>query len=215
MKSAGWSGPDLVFDDLGEKVLAGLALSVRRAERDLREYRRFKPEWVAGHGARGLANWIQDRIWDHLCAEFDQLEDVLLIESGATRELMVHSRYRFRVKRHHVDGAVSTYPTQTALEFMEQPTGQLPGLEEVRLIVGYAWDRDTNAMDPRAVVTFRDGLDNVIWRKYLPEVDIDHETGGAGGTVAPRPPVDGPVAPVLGMPTRDNRGGDVADGQDE
>lgn len=212
MKSVGWSRPELVFEDLGEKVVHGLAVSVRRAARDLREYRRIRPDWVAGHGPRGLANWIQDRIWVHLCAEFDQLEDVLLIESGATRELMVHSRYRFRIKRHHADLAVSTFPTQTALEFMEQPTGQLPGLEETRLIVGYAWDRDTNTMESRGLVTLRDGLENVIWQRHLPEVDID-EAGG-GGSVEPRPQTDGPIAPVIELPIRDAND-DVADGWDE
>ncbi len=70
------------------------------------------------------------------------MEDAEVHERGVTREVMVSSTYRLRIKRHHTDGLVSTYPTQTALEFLEQPSGQLEGMELVHLIAGYEWDHE-------------------------------------------------------------------------
>ena len=87
-------------------------------------------------------------------------------------------------------GAVSTFATQTALEFLDQPSGQLPGLEEVNLIAGYEWDRDEGRI-VRPVLSLRDGLDNIIWLVELPE-----DPAGAAAVVN-LPDADGPVAPVV------------------
>ncbi len=55
--------------------------------------------------------------------------------------------YRVRVKRHHTDGMVNSYPTLTALDFFGQRgTLPIPGLEEINLIAGYEWDREERAM---------------------------------------------------------------------
>jgi len=85
--------------------------------------------------------------------------------------------WRVRLKRHHLDGRVSNYPTPTALEFFEQPSGQyvLPGMEEVRLIAGYEWDPDGRSMRD-AVMSLRDGQENVIWIEHLPNPDTGSAT---------------------------------------
>ncbi|MBX6168947.1 MAG: hypothetical protein IRY84_15085 [Thermobispora bispora] len=104
-------------------------------------------------------------------------------------------RYRLRAKRHGDDGTVSTYPTPGAVEFLFQPPAQeaLSGLEEIRLIVGYTWDRETRTMG-QAVLSLRDGQDEIVWLVDLP----DPGTGYAGGTVIPLlPPADGPSSPVI------------------
>lgn len=107
-----------------------------------------------------------------------------------TREVLVSDKYRLRIKRHHLDGMVSTYPTQTALEFLEQPTGQLPGLEQVHLIAGYEWDRDERRI-VRPVLSLRDSKDKIIWLAELPE--------DASGTasVIDLPPSGDPSGPEI------------------
>ncbi len=153
-----------VLDELGEKVLDGFAAAVEEARRDLATYRESLPEVAAQSSARGLANWIHDRVWHHTCQLLDSVDGVVLYEKGVVREIIVNDRYRLRVKRHRAPAAVSTYPTQGAMDFMEQPDGQfvLAGMEQLRLIVGYEWDADRGEMGP-AVLSMRHGIENVLW----------------------------------------------------
>ncbi|MGH3693438.1 MAG: hypothetical protein ACRDRX_05490 [Pseudonocardiaceae bacterium] len=48
-----------VLEDLGDKVVQGLALMVAQTRDDLRVYRRTFPSWVADSTDRGLLNWSQ------------------------------------------------------------------------------------------------------------------------------------------------------------
>lgn len=186
------SYPDatVVLEELGEKVQHALGHAVVLTRQDLEDYRAFRPDWVARHGERGLANWIQDQLWHHVTVGLDAVEDATVHEQGVTREVMVSNTYRLRIKRHHLDGLVSTYPTQTALEFLEQPAGQLPGLELVHLIAGYEWDRNKRAI-VRPVLSLRDQRDNIIWLVALPE----DESGES--TVVEMPSQDGPTGPTI------------------
>lgn len=181
---------DAVLEELGEKVQHVLGRAVVLTREDLEEYRALRPGWVARHGERGLANWIQDHLWHHVAVGLDAVEDAEVHERGVTREVMVSSTYRLRIKRHHADGLVSTYPTQTALEFLEQPSGQLPGMELVHLIAGYEWDRDERAI-LRPVLSLRDRNDNIIWLVALPE----DESGTS--SVVNLPAHDGPAGPSI------------------
>ncbi|BBY60608.1 hypothetical protein MSAR_37440 [Mycolicibacterium sarraceniae] len=63
---------------------------------------------------------------------------------------------------------ISTYPTRTAIEFWQQNNDMLPGLEEVRIAVGYRWDNELREIEA-PVVSLRDGRDNVIWAIELSE----------------------------------------------
>ena len=195
---------EAVVDELGDKVVDGFGEAVKRTRADLSEYRRAHPAWVSDHGERGLANWLHDRLWSHVVAIFDAVPGVVLHEGGPTREVIVNSRFRLRLKRHHMDGAVSSYPTQTALEFFDEPVVQftLDGLGEVRLVAGYEWDKDLRRIG-RAVLSLREGKDNVIWLEELPEPDEASATPlvtAAGDGPGPREPsiavVDGHAGAV-------------------
>lgn len=181
---------DAVLEALGEKVQHALGKAVSLTRDDLDDYRRLRPDWVVRHGERGLANWISDHLWYHVTAAFDAVDDAEAREKGVTREIFVLDTYRLRIKRHHVDGLVNTYPTQTALEFLEQPTGQLPGFEQVHLIAGYEWDRHERRI-LRPVLSLRDSRDNIIWLVELPE--------GESGTASmiDLPPASGPTGPEI------------------
>ncbi len=146
------------------------------------------------HSERGLANWISDRLWTHLVLQAESIPGMEMIEIGVTREITIGTNYRFRVKRHGVDGEVASYPTQTFLEFASQAVDSLPGLEEWKLIAGYDWDKDQRAI-AAAVVSLRDGKDNVIWKKELPAVADEQ---GGGQTSVPEQP--GPTDPTIGVP---------------
>ncbi|UFR03482.1 hypothetical protein KBP30_20955 [Streptomyces sp. Go40/10] len=186
-----------VLSGLGGKVASGLARAVAKTRKDLAAYRETHSSWVSDSSERGLANWIHDRLWAHVCAEFDGHPDIGLSDREPTREITVGVNYRLRVKRHRVDGKVSSYATQTALEFYAQGEQEaFPGLEEVRLIAGYEWDADTRSMGD-AVLSLRDGEEVVIWQITLPEAD----TGIAGVPAQPiRPTEPEPALPTIDLP---------------
>jgi hypothetical protein len=100
----------------------------------------------------------------------------------------VYLNYRIRVKRHHWDGRVSTYPTEAALDFMAQPPEQktLEGMQEIRLIAGYHWDKDLRDITA-GVLSLRDGLDKKIWLIELPLSDSGEGTGTSAMPTSPTP----------------------------
>lgn len=180
--------PGQVFDDLGDKVLGALVWSVDQARTDLTTYRAAYPLWVADASERGLASWIHDRLWAHLTVALVDVDSVTLLDKEPTREISVGTNYQLRMKRHHEDGAVSTYPTQGAIEFMAQDEGQLSlvGLGLVKLIAGYNWNKDSRDMGV-ACLSLRDGKDNVVWHEDIPTA-LGGQTGGAVvRPVAPQP----------------------------
>ncbi|MFF0244229.1 hypothetical protein [Streptosporangium sandarakinum] len=181
-----------VLDELGDKVVEAFSRAVARTRDDLSTYRAWRPSWVARHGERGLGNWIHDFMWFHLTDLLDGIPEVHCIDSGSTREIMVGIKYRLRAKRHGPDGQVTTYPTQTAIEFMLQGVQDtFPGLEEVRLIVGYVWDQESREIG-QPVLSLRDGQEVLIWRELLPDLGTGYESA----TVTSLPTVE-PPAPVV------------------
>ncbi|MGH3616012.1 MAG: hypothetical protein ACRDRK_26155 [Pseudonocardia sp.] len=108
-----------------------------------------------------------------------------------TRELYVGTRYRLRVKKHDIDGAIATFLTQGALDFLEQEPATLDGLDEVRLIAGYGWDPELREVGA-AVISLRDGHDKVIWKH-----ELDEPTGGVTATTTPILPPTGPRPPRI------------------
>ena len=181
---------DEVLDTLGDKVLEAIEGAVAATRADLSRYRQTLPDFVVSHSSRGLANWIHDRLWHHLVTELHGQDRVRLLDSGPTREIFVDDRYRVRVKRHSRTGAVASYPTRAAVEFMEQP--QLftsDGYTENHLIVGYEWDEKRFEIG-RTVLSMRDGIDNVVWL-----VALGDEHAGAGPALIPS--VASPQRPVV------------------
>lgn len=188
-------GPEVVAD-VGEKSVRAFTLSVQRAKGDLRTYRETFPLWVADHSERGLANWISDRIWAHLLALAEDVSTMTTTEKGPLREVSVGMNHRFRVKRHDGEGNVASYPTAAFLEFASQPVAQLPGLEELRLITGYDWIKDRRDIGA-AVISLRDGKDNLIWKEILPDI-ADEEGGDTAPIVTPEQPR--PSVPTVEVP---------------
>ncbi|MEU4804367.1 hypothetical protein [Actinosynnema sp. NPDC023587] len=180
---------DDVLRDLGDKVVASLVDATATTRDDLSDYRSFRPGWVADHSERGLASWIHDRLWANLRRELDGVDEVLLTDLGATREIAVGLNYRARVKRHSITDRVRSYPTKAALAFWAQSETTLSGLEEVRLGFGYRWDPEERRIG-KAVISLRDGLEtDAIW---VVEVDT-----GEAGTDGVRPINSNPVDPSL------------------
>lgn len=159
-----------VFDGLGDKVINILGQAVILTRQDLERYQQALPGFVPQHSQRGLANWISDRLWHHVMTLSDGIPDIFIFDKGATREMVVGFNYRLRIKRHDKKARVEAIPTQTALEFFSQPPVQLQleGLEQVNLTAGYIWLKDSHEIGP-AVLSFRDGKDNVIWCEELPD----------------------------------------------
>ncbi len=192
--------PEEVLCDMGEKSVYAMSRSVALGRDDLADLRRIRPRWVATSSERGLANFIHDRIWDHLLGQVDDIPEVSIVDREPTREMFVRTKYRLRVKRHHLDGQVSSYPTQTALDFFGQGgTLPIPTLEEINLIVGYEWDRDERAMGG-PLLSLRNGRDNILWIHPLPAID---ERDGDGPDLPPVVP--GPTDPIVELPGIDMR----------
>lgn len=187
---------DTVLEDIGDKVLEAFSEATSDARADLARYRRDSPEFVVDASPRGLANWIHDRLMKRLIDAVEGMDSVSVVESGPTREIFVSSSnllYRIRVKRHDVVGNVSTYPTQGALEFLEQtfqPT--FDGRFEVHLILGYRWEADAYEIGP-AVLSLRDGMKNIIWL-----VELDRPGATDSGAADLRPP-SLPGQPRIGL----------------
>lgn len=177
------------LDDLGDKVLEAIAASVVNARADYRLYQTSHPDFVAQASSRGLANWIHDRLWHHLSALLSETDGIFLIERGATKEIVVGLRYRIRAKRHAPPAQVATYPTLSALAFLQQPPDDLvlAGLEEIHLIAGYVWLSERAEIGP-PVLSLRDGQDNVQWIHEIPESGA----AGAPASVTTLPPLDEP-----------------------
>ena len=116
-----------------------------------------------------------------------------------TRELYIGTRYRLRVKKHDIEGRVTTYLTDGALDFLEQEPATLDGLEEVRLIAGYRWDPELREIGA-AVLSLRDGKDNIAWMH-----ELDEPAGGAGAGATPINPSTAPRAPEIGMAADDDK----------
>lgn len=182
------SAPD-VREDLGDKVMEGFSYAVDHTRADLATYRDLRPDWVSQHSERGLANWLHDRLWQHLTVALDPLPEVHVTDVGVVRELTVGHRYRLRAKRHDEAGMVQTYPTQTALAFMLQgPTEPtFEGFEEVRLLVGYAWDSETRNVGA-GLLSLRVDRDKIIWQIELPPSRSEGTVGQGSTSLPPTQP---------------------------
>ena len=182
-----------VVDDLGDKVIFGLAKSVHDTRQDLAVYRRLQPGVVAQHSARGLANWVHDRLWYHLGVNLGDIDEVSFVDREPHRELYVGLRYHFRVKRHSDIGRVRSYPTQAVLNFYGDGAeqGAFEGFDEVRLTTGYTWDRQMRDIGP-GIITLPKNRKEAEWVFELPEPDA-----GMQADVTPLPPISEPPAPVV------------------
>lgn len=143
--------------ELGDKFLAALVGTIRDTRFDIADMRNWRPGWFPTMHSRCLSNLIHDRIWAHLVTLIASNPGTSIKDKGATREIVVGAHLRLRIKRHHAGDEISTYPTRTAIEFWQQGSQPaFPGLEEVRIAVGYRWDPDTREIRPPAVASRRE-----------------------------------------------------------
>lgn len=185
--------PAEVFDDLGQKILDGLAAGVARTAADLAEYRHIRPDWVSDHSERGLANWIHDRLWRHLTTLLDGLPNVHFTDLGPIREISIGLNYKVRVKRHRDEGEIASYDTQGALEFFGQAQLALDGMERLNLIAGYRWDPEVRDIGV-PVLSLRYEKHDPVWMEEIP-------TSGPASGAATLPPT-GPRPPRIEGPER-------------
>jgi hypothetical protein len=190
--------PEEVFDRIGDKITLALGDAVEGARDDYQAYRSVFPEHAATDAARVRFGWIHDRMWTRIKASLDDHPDVSFVDRDPIHDMWIRSDFRIRFKVHSLTGAVRSYPTTSALEFICQEP-DLFGVSTINLIAGYEWLPDVQEMgDP--ILSLRDGsFDEVLWMVTLPT------TGGAsGGIVAPIVPVgDGPAAPIIEVPALD------------
>jgi hypothetical protein len=145
-------------------------------------------------------------MWFHCAAALQDLTDVALLDREPTREIGVGYTFRIRMKRHHGDGRVSTYPTPTALAFLFQTHAQdsLDGLDEVNLIAGYEWDLvERKIGDP--VISLRDGQ-RIVWKVSLSEYEPPIEKGTPSRPITPAP-----TPPVIETPAKEQNAASDAD----
>lgn len=177
--------------DLGDKIVAAVSKAVTQAREDLQSYRRSFPLWVAQATERGLASWIHDRMWAHLAEILDAHPDVVMVDHEPQRELSVRTQYVMRLKRHHEDGSIRTYPTPAALDFLIQlPQPSFEGMEKWNLIAGYVWKKETREVGSPTISLRSDRT--VIWK-----VDLDAGTITEHGVS--RPIKSDPTPPAVEM----------------
>lgn len=192
---------DSVRGDLGDKVVDALRYAIVATREDLARYRTTLPEFATEQSGRGMASWIHDRLWQHVLRGLFDVPEVSFVDSGPTREMYVGTAYRLRFKRHDNAGLVRNYPTPTATAFWDADAFMLPGLGEMRLCFGYVWDSETDDIGD-AVMSSRDGQDNVLWMVRLD--DVDGGFGEAGGDITPIVPPNEPLLPRIDMPARND-----------
>jgi hypothetical protein len=187
-----------VVAELGDKVIDALRLGVAHAKDQFRVYQQEHANWLANNAKRTVANLIHDWMWTAVSTELSETTHVTVIDRDPTRELSIRVEsehrlsYLMRLKRHHLDGSTSSYQTQTVIDFeLQGGNATFPGFAEVRLEAGYEWDDETRAMGT-ALITLRDGRDNVIWTLPLPP------HAASTGTVT-HPTTPEPVFPVVGI----------------
>lgn len=200
--------PDQVVAALGDKIINGFNAAVELTREDLATYRTALPEFVADHSNRGLANWIHDRMWARTRSELDDIDNISWIDEGPKRDIFKGLDFHIRLKRHSPGGAIRSYPTQSALDFITQSPDLFTGIgvTTVKLCLGYEWDGVERRIGS-PVMSLRDGsFDTSIWMVDLPR------RGSGGGTVTPiMPSGDGPPAPVIELPRIgiENNEGDI------
>ena len=125
------------------------------------------------------------------------------IDREPVREMWISQNYQVRIKRHHPEDKISTYPTAAALEFWAQGS-QPPSLEAIMVGAGCRWIAQERRVGP-AVISCRDGKDNPLWAVELGEPDEGADTIGWRPITRPDLPVVD-LVDAIRIDERDERG---------
>lgn len=165
--------PDDVLQDLGDKFVSDYMDALDDAKQDLSDFREWRAGWFPHFTSRFTANFIHERLWANLISRVDDHEQVTTVDREPHRELQI-GKYRIRLKRHHLDERISTFPTRGAAKFWSSE-GVLPGMESVSLALGYMWDAELREIgDP--ILSYREEIRKPVWGVALER--------GDGGTAA-------------------------------
>ena len=185
---------DLVLRRLGQPSLDAMGQAVAATREDILEYRRALPRLAVRHTQRGVLNWIHDQLFSNLVDRFEGagVAGLYVRDSEPTREIYVSTPseyFRLRFKKHDPRDLISSYPTQGFRDFTSQVTSTT--FQEIRLTGGFRWDAAVGSIGA-AVVSARDGAENVLWA-----VELAEATGGNVVDPAPAPNDGGPILPTL------------------
>jgi hypothetical protein len=162
MISSDFPDADRVLADLGNDLVGAFIGAVDAARDDYAQFRQEHPDWFVGFSSRFIANFLHERIWNHLVRAIEGLDGIHVTDREPVRELHSGTTYVMRVKRHNASDKIAAYPTDAALRFWSNRVLTLDGLELLSLALGYYWQADLRAVGD-AVLSFRDGKDNPIW----------------------------------------------------
>jgi hypothetical protein len=177
----------VVLDDLGDKLPHALMRATDLARQDYAELRSKFPSWVPRFFERDAANVIHPRIWAHLEDELDGVDGITLVSREPHRQINLQTSvgrtYTMRVKRHSQRDRIRSYPTLSDVRFWSGGVRQqtIEGLECINLAIGYRWHKDRREIGA-AVISYREGKDNVIWAYTIDEGMAD---GGTPFTYTP------------------------------
>lgn len=186
MNDGGYPAEQKVLDGLGSDFLQVFVDAVAGAREDYAVFRREHPDWLAGFASRSTAAVMHERLWGRLIALVDALEGIRIVDEPPVREIIIGMSYRARIKRHHLDDTIASYPTASSLAFWAPGAATFDGLEQYSLALGYEWDEETREPGA-AVVSLRDGTQRAIWKISL-DRDEEKEAGFTWSSVEPRLP---------------------------
>lgn len=166
MNSPNLPGRDEVLEELGPDFVNAYIQSVGNAKDDYSAFREWRTDWVPGYAVRTVASFIHDRIWYHLLQLTNELRRVSVIDNDPTREVYVGTKYKIRIKRHSEKDQISNAATKSTQQFWSQGTLALDGMEEIRLALGYVWDRDLREIN-EPVLSCRITVDEPLWSVKL------------------------------------------------
>ncbi len=154
-----------VVSDLGQDFLVAFVSSVQGAERDRLDHMAEHPDWYGTFSQRHVASFLHERIWGRMLPTLRDMPGVKVIDQEPERSVSIGSRYHARFKRHRLDGAISTFPTDSAVRFWSNRAEPIsPEVEVWSLALGYLWQDD---QVKHALISLRESMDKIVWVRPL------------------------------------------------
>jgi len=154
-----------VVSDLGQEFLRAFVDAVEGAERDRLDHMAEHPDWYGTYLQRHVASFLHERIWGRMVPTLRGMAGVTVIDLEPERSVAIGSRYHVRFKRHRTGGAISTFPTDSAVRFWSNRAEPVsPEMEVWSLALGYLWDDDCIKYP---LISLRESMDKIVWVRPL------------------------------------------------